>query len=141
MDSAFKGSIINKTGGYSWIVKFIKNDTIIGDSVKKHSFLNNLELSALLSLLNYLINNNYISLDINIYTDNEYLYNTLSKGWLDKWATNDWKKSNGETIKSKDLWSKIYYILQSFVKKPLFVFTKNNQLLKECFKNATEINL
>ena len=47
--------------------------------------------------------------------DSEYVLKTLNS-WLDKYASNGWKKSNGETISNVKLWQDVYQIKHDYAK-------------------------
>lgn len=65
------------------------------------------EMLALKAALTFILKNKEQAY---IITDSEYLYNTMTKGWLTKWAANDWKNASNDTVKNKDIWSEILSI-------------------------------
>lgn len=46
--------------------------------------------------------------DVRIITDSEYLFNAMSKQWVDRWVHNGWCTASGEPVKNADLWQQIY---------------------------------
>ena len=44
---------------------------------------------------------------VTVTTDSEYVYNAVTKHWLDGWAKRGWMGSNGTPIKNQDLWEKL----------------------------------
>jgi ribonuclease HI len=38
-----------------------------------------------------------------IITDSEYIYNMMSKDWLQRWATTGWSKADGTPVKNQDI--------------------------------------
>lgn len=42
-----------------------------------------------------------------VYTDSQYIVNSINKGWVDGWIKRNWKTANGNPIAHKDLWVKI----------------------------------
>jgi ribonuclease HI len=50
-----------------------------------------------------------IAKQIVIYTDSMYIINSISS-WAKNWAKNDWKKSDGKTIKNLKLIKRLYYM-------------------------------
>lgn len=49
---------------------------------------------------------------VTIYSDNAYVVNAIIKGWLFRWAKNDWRTKEGTPIKNKRLWKTAYNILK-----------------------------
>lgn len=52
---------------------------------------------------------------VNVFSDSEYVCNSINKRWIDKWQTNNWMTSgyNGQAPKSvanRDLWEKMLQI-------------------------------
>lgn len=42
-----------------------------------------------------------------IYTDSQYVVNSINNGWAKNWHKRNWKTANGNPIAHKDLWVKI----------------------------------
>ena len=40
--------------------------------------------------------------DTVIITDSEYLFNTITKRWVDRWVHNNWQTAEGTDVKNKD---------------------------------------
>lgn len=49
--------------------------------------------------------------DFRIVTDSEYMYNTVTKGWLSNWERKGWITAAGDPVKNKDLWERISALL------------------------------
>lgn len=45
-----------------------------------------------------------------VITDSEYLFNTITKRWVDRWMHNQWQTADGSPVKNQDLWTKIWNI-------------------------------
>ena len=43
-----------------------------------------------------------------IVTDSEYIFNTMTKGWCDRWSNNGWKTVSGDDVKNADIWRTIH---------------------------------
>jgi ribonuclease HI len=43
---------------------------------------------------------------VTLYSDSQYVVNTMTKGWARRWKQNKWKR-NGENIPNADLWEKM----------------------------------
>ena len=64
------------------------------------------EMLALIEALDY----TYTSgVEAQIITDSEYLFNTMTKGWITSWCNKGWKTAIGDPVKNRDLWEKVYY--------------------------------
>ena len=46
---------------------------------------------------------------IEIYTDSKYVKNGITD-WIHNWIKNNWKTSNKEDVKNKDLWVQLHYL-------------------------------
>lgn len=44
---------------------------------------------------------------VTIITDSQLLINTMTKGWIQRWRRNGWKKRNKEDVLNTDLWSRL----------------------------------
>lgn len=70
------------------------------------------EMLALLSALNCAAS---CKDDACIVTDSEYLFNTMSKGWLYSWERKGWVTSTGLQVKNMDLWKSILEVHKACV--------------------------
>ncbi|MDR2590160.1 MAG: ribonuclease HI [Oscillospiraceae bacterium] len=50
--------------------------------------------------------------EVSLYTDSQYVSNSINKGWLESWQKKDWKKKGGE-VKNLDLWIKLVPLLEA----------------------------
>jgi ribonuclease HI len=44
---------------------------------------------------------------IDLFSDSEYVVNSLSKGWARKWKANGWRRSPGGVVPNWDLWQQL----------------------------------
>ena len=63
------------------------------------------EMQALREALLYMYKVNQSG---HIITDSEYLFNAMTKDWLQSWSRKGWVTATGEPVKNKDLWEQIY---------------------------------
>lgn len=70
---------------------------------------NRMELTALIKALE-IVNQ---KCKINIFTDSQYLCNSINNGWAENWRKNNWKKSDNKPAINPDLWEKLLDLLQS----------------------------
>lgn len=68
---------------------------------------NRMELLAVIAGLKALKKND---IPIVIYSDSQYVINTVTKGWLEKWVRTDFKGGK----KNKDLWMEYYELAKKF---------------------------
>lgn len=80
------------------------------------------EINGLLGALRYANAHSSPDEDIIIITDSEYIYNTISKDWIHKWADNEWIGSQGSTVKNYDMWAEAIVLLDSINKDHERVF-------------------
>lgn len=46
--------------------------------------------------------------EITIYSDSQYLIQAMSKGWIQGWRKNGWKRKQNALLKNADLWQRIW---------------------------------
>lgn len=49
---------------------------------------------------------------VTIYTDSQYLVNSIEKGWVLGWRAKNWKKADGKPAVNIDLWKRILPLLE-----------------------------
>lgn len=92
---------------------------IVDDNIKKTSYSgsventtnNRMELTALLSGLEWLKTNNVDSDNCILFTDSAYIHNCFIQRWYEKWLSNGWKTSSKKSVLNQDLWEKIIDII------------------------------
>lgn len=103
-------------GGYGTILMW-------GDRVKELSAgyrlttNNRMELMAVIAALKALTKEN---ISLTIYTDSQYVLNSVEKKWLDNWVRTDFKGGK----KNKDLWMEYYHLAKKY--KITFVWVKGH---------------
>jgi ribonuclease HI len=45
--------------------------------------------------------------EVTLYTDSKYIVDALTLGWLEKWKSNLWIKSDKEPVRNVDLWREV----------------------------------
>ena len=98
------GACSGNPGPGGWFAVIFDNDNkqknISGS--EKNTTNNRMELSAAIKALEKIKTNS----EITIYTDSTYVKNGITE-WVFKWKENEWKNSNKEPVKNKDLWEKL----------------------------------
>jgi len=69
---------------------------------------NRMELTSVISALEALKE----PCEVKLYTDSQYVVNSINKGWLDSWIAKGWKRKGGE-VKNPDLWIKLVPLLDT----------------------------
>ena len=93
-------------GGYGVILKY-------GDKSKELSAgyrlttNNRMELMAVIAALKALTKKN---IRVTVYTDSQYVLNSVEKKWLDNWIRTDFKGGK----KNKDLWMQYYHLAKDY---------------------------
>lgn len=90
-------------GGWGAILMYGNNKKEISGG-QKNTTNNIMELTAAveaLKLLKYPCN-------VELYSDSAYLVNGFSNGWIYNWKKNNWKTSNKEPVKNKEIWEELY---------------------------------
>jgi len=75
---------------------------------EKNTTNNRMELMAPINALKYISSKD----PIEIFTDSKYVKNGITE-WINTWVLNNWKTSNKEDVKNKDLWIELYKLNQS----------------------------
>ena len=94
-------------GGYGVILQY-------GDKRKelskgyRNTTNNRMELMAIIAGLSALKE----PCEVDLYTDSQYIVNTVTKGWAERWKKNGWKRNKKEKAKNPDLWEKILDLLK-----------------------------
>lgn len=48
---------------------------------------------------------------VTIYSDSAYVVNAIQKGWLMNWSRNGWLTKEGNSVKNKNIWEKVYKLI------------------------------
>ena len=86
--------------------------------------------------------------NITIFTDSQFITNSINKGWLDNWTKNGWKKSNKKDVLNIDLWQKFIPLWQKHNIKFIWIEghigIPNNErcdfLCRQAAENAVDID-
>jgi len=94
-------------GGWAAIINFDGEIKKISGN-EKNTTNNRMELMAPINALKYINSKD----PIEIFTDSKYVKNGITE-WINTWVLNNWKTSNKEDVKNKDLWIELYKLNQS----------------------------
>ena len=106
-----------RNGAGSWLIEYIKSNgepetrpVRQEDSVMylENTTENILTLELLLDAFSILTK----SCSVRVNTRCEHILNTTQNYWLEQWAKNDWRKSNGKPVANVELWEQVYEYMQ-----------------------------
>ena len=89
-------------GGYGAILMFGENKKEISGG-KKDTTNNVMELTAVIEALKLLKR----PCNVRLYSDSAYVVNAFKQDWISGWIKNNWKNSNKEEVKNKELWQEL----------------------------------
>ena len=77
-------------------------------TVSTHEYNSTNQRGELHALLLAIVNISYFKQEAQILTDSEYIFNAMTKQWYTRWSHYGWRTANGDDVKNKDLWQRIY---------------------------------
>ena len=95
------GSCLGNPGAGGWasvLVDDKSREEIFGG--EEHTTNNRMELTAAIRALEKIS----AGTPVELFTDNSYLKNAFTNGWLAKWKRNGWKTANKSPVLNQDLW-------------------------------------
>lgn len=88
-------------GGIGILLRYKQHEK----QISKGYFLttnNRMELLAVIEALNTLTE----ACEVTVHSDSQYMKNGITQ-WIFNWKRNNWKASNGKTVKNQDLWQQL----------------------------------
>jgi len=121
-------------GGWGSILMYkdIKKEISGG---KENTTNNIMELTAVIEGLKLLKH----ECEVEIYSDSAYVVNAFNNKWIYGWMKNNWKTSNKEPVKNKELWEELYSLTKIHTVK--FIKVKghsDNEFNNRCDELARE---
>lgn len=122
-------------GGWGAILMYneIKKEISGGE---KNTTNNIMEMTAVIEALKSL----KVSCNVKLYSDSAYVINAFNNKWLDNWQKNNWRTSNKEEVKNKELWKKLLELTSihsvTFIKVKGHSDNKFNNRCDELARNA-----
>ena len=89
-------------GGYGAILMLGENKKEISGGMKDTTN-NVMELTAVIEALKLLKR----PCKVQLYSDSAYVVNAFLQNWIAGWIKNNWKNSNKEEVKNKELWQEL----------------------------------
>jgi len=107
------GSCLGNPGPGGWAaISACDKITICGG--EGPSTTNNImELTAVIKVLEKLLDTGNELMPVTIYTDSNYVKMGITD-WCKKWARNSWHTSTGQPVKNKSLWCKLVKLTEQF---------------------------
>lgn len=98
------GSSLGNPGRGGWGAIIVAGEHVreLGGG-EKHTTNNRMELSATIAALKHV---GETSAEIILHTDSSYVINGITK-WVHGWKRNNWKNSEKEEVKNRDLWEEL----------------------------------
>ena len=122
-------------GGWGTILMYKGTKKEISGA-KNNTTNNVMELTAALEGLKML----KFPCEVELYSDSAYLVNGFLQGWIYNWQKNNWKTSNKEPVKNKEIWQEIYKLTQvhevKFIKVKGHADNEFNNRCDELARNA-----
>jgi ribonuclease HI len=94
-------------GGYGVILKYGTHRKELSAGYRKTTN-NRMELMAVIAGLQALKDRCQVTL----YSDSQYLVESLSQGWAKKWQENGWKRNKKKKAKNPDLWEILLHLFE-----------------------------
>jgi ribonuclease HI len=89
-------------GGYGVILKYKKSMKELSGGFRRTTN-NRMEIMACIEGLRALKKRS----DVVVFSDSKYVVDTMSKGWAEKWQSQNWMRNNKERAENPDLWSEL----------------------------------
>lgn len=64
---------------------------------------NRMELMAVIAALETLQR----PCQVELFTDSQYITNTMTKGWIENWKMNSWRNASNKPVKNRELWERL----------------------------------
>ena len=97
----------NGPGGYGAILQYTDRSGTTHEkeiSAGYDSTTNNrMELMAVIAALETLQR----PCRIELFTDSQYITNTMTKGWIENWKLNNWRNGSNKHVKNRELWERL----------------------------------
>ena len=94
-------------GGWGAILVYGNNKKEMSGG-ERHTTNNRMELMGAIEALSILKE----SCEVTLTSDSKYLVDAISKGWLDSWRKNGWRKADRSEVLNVDLWQKLIVQLE-----------------------------
>ena len=102
------GSCLGNPGSGGWAAKCYDPEFVVEGG--HHTSTNNImEMTAMVKALEKCLELN--EKDVTVYTDSKYVKLGITE-WSKKWHANGWKTSTGKDVANKELWVRIFELIE-----------------------------
>ena len=130
-------------GGYAFIVVKDGEKPLSVYGGKENTTNNNMELTAIVKALKFVVGGKKKRIDVTIYSDSAYCVNSIVNGYIYFWELNDWKTKSNTSVKNVELWQEYLKIVRenkllkvNFVKVKGHSGDKYNEMVDKIAKRA-----
>ena len=94
-------------GGYGVVLKY-------GDNIKELSAAYKETTNNRMEILGAIVGLESLKkpCKVTLYSDSQYLVNAMTKGWVNRWRSNNWMRNKNEPAKNIDLWERLLPLLK-----------------------------
>jgi ribonuclease HI len=89
-------------GGYGVILRYKSHEKELSGGFRRTTN-NRMEIYAAIAGLEALTE----PCKVTLYTDSQYLVNSIEKGWVARWRANGWRRKGNEPALNADLWERL----------------------------------
>jgi ribonuclease HI len=115
------GAARGNPGKAGWAAIFIIENKIIEiGGASKHATNNQMELTAPIEALKYLIRQNLAKIPIEIFSDSKYVILGITE-WIFNWQKKNWRNAAKKSVLNKELWEELYKLSEQFKIKWIYV--------------------
>lgn len=93
-------------GGWGAVILRDGEDVVELSGGEKTTTNNRMELMAVISVLEAVIEADGLDIPIEIHTDSQYVQKGISE-WMKGWIAKNWRTAAGKPVKNKDLWVRL----------------------------------
>ena len=114
IETYYRGPAVMDNAG-EWLVEYIKSD---GTPVTRSGIIHKdkiTENALVLELLAVALETLTKLCSVRVNTRCEHVLHTTQNHWIVQWKKNDWRNAKGKEIKNKELWQKVYELMQLHV--------------------------
>jgi ribonuclease HI len=90
------------SGGYGVVLLYLNHRKELSGGFR-HTTNNRMEIFAVLIGLQAL----KTRCKVTVYSDSQYVVDTMNLGWANKWRSNNWQRTKSEMAKNFDLWENL----------------------------------
>lgn len=95
-------------GGWSSVIRVNGQEDILLQGGDRPTTRQRMELTAIIEALRSL----KAPSDVTVTTESKYILDSMTKGWLDRWVENSWKRDGDKEVANADLWTELLKLLK-----------------------------